>query len=128
MTSPLRWVAGTACAVFGATLLIAPHHLLGTAGIVGRGRLDLPGLALVIAGFLLLFVETFQPGRRTTIAIHLGAALVHAWIVWVFAELRAWPISILLATVGLLVGLMPFVGGGPTMAHEGRAGEPRLTS
>ena len=80
-------------------------------------------MILVVAGLLLLFMDTFRPGRRTTIAVHIGAALVHAWVAWVFADHRAWPGFVLFSAIATVLGVMPFV---ERPASKDEAPEPAI--
>ena len=67
MTSPPRRGIGAACVILGAVLLIAPHHLLNPGQTISALHHDFSGMMLVLAGVLLLMVDTFRPGRRITV-------------------------------------------------------------
>jgi PAS domain S-box-containing protein len=95
--------------MLGAALLITPHHILSSGSALERERLDLPGIGLVVAGLLLLIVETFRPGHRVLLTMHLSAALVLARTAWVFAENGAWSGALILGSVAAVIGLSPFL-------------------
>ena len=109
LTSPPRWVVGTACTILGAALLIAPHHVLSTAGALGSGRFDLSGWALVLAGLLVLCVETFRPVTVVTVAVHCGAALVLGRVAWLFGERQLWAPFAILGAITVTVALVPLL-------------------
>ena len=107
--SPSRRGIGAACVILGAVLLIAPHHLLNPGQVLSTLHHDFPGFSLVLAGVLLLLVDTFQPGRRVTVWVHAIALVVLTQLIWMFAQTQAWTGVLMFTPVALIVGAAPFL-------------------
>ena len=109
MTSPSRRGIGAACVILGVVLLIAPHHLLNPGQAVSALHHDFAGLGLVMAGVLLLMVETFQPGRRISIWVHAIAVVVLSHLTWMFAVTGAWPGVLIFVPIVIITAAAPFL-------------------
>ncbi|MGE3908284.1 MAG: ATP-binding protein [Chloroflexota bacterium] len=109
LTSVPRRAIGAACVLLGAVLLISPHHLLRSGQPIDALHHDLSGIALAVAGLLLLGVDAFRPGIRFTTVSHAFAALVLGRLIWIFVENGAWPGVMMFAPTAAIVAIIPLL-------------------
>jgi PAS domain S-box-containing protein len=125
MTSPPRRTIGAACAVLGASMLIAPHHWLASARALGQSQLTLPGLTLVIAGWLLLLADTFRPRPSISVLVHGGACIALLQVAVVFGRGGGWAGCLIVGATALILAAMPVLDRGASDRTD--ASTPSIT-
>ncbi len=119
-TSPLRRAIGTACALLGAVLLVAPHHVITLAPQLPTDPLGPPGAALVLAGLLLLIAASYQPSRWVQLVMHATAGVVLARVALIFTLAGSFAGALILITTAIVIGLAPLLERAPP-AGDARA-------
>jgi PAS domain S-box-containing protein len=93
-------------------MLIAPDRWLASARALGQSQLTLPGLTLVIAGWLLLLADTFRPRPNISVLVHGGACIALLQVAVVFGRGGGWAGCLIVAATGLILAAMPVLDRG----------------